>query len=182
MKKKILGLSLIACLFFGMNAFAQNACPESGKECKKEVCCKDGKDKKMKKKGDKNPFEGINLTDAQKQQLKELKAKRMEARKQKSEAMKAEKQKRDSVAMADRKKGMREYLDEVKAIIGPDNYVIFLENSYMSQSSPAKKGHGMKAHKMKGHKDGKKFDCCKDGKGPKQCKGEKGAKNPKTDK
>lgn len=172
MKKKILGLSLIACLFFGMNAFAQNACPENGKECKKEVCCKDGKDKKIKKKGMNNPFEGINLTDSQKQQLKDLKAKRMEARKLKAETMKAEKQKRDSAAFADRKKAKREYLDEIKAIIGPDNYVIFLENSYMSQGNPVKKGDAMKSHKMKGKKEGKKPACCK-GKMQKKVKDEK---------
>lgn len=136
MKKKILSLALAAITLASFNSMAQT--PDNAAAQQTENVGTRGRDIK---KGPKmqNPFEGLDLTDAQKDQLKALREKRAAERKARFEAMKQQKEagdrKRmerksfnDSTRMAERKK----YLEEVKAIVGPDNYVIFLENFYMN--------------------------------------------------
>lgn len=73
-------------------------------------------------------FTGMTLTDAQKTQLQELKAKRCSAKLDKMKARKAKRQHNDSTRMVDRRADRKQYLEEVKAIVGPDQYVIYLEN------------------------------------------------------
>lgn len=74
------------------------------------------------------PFEGLNLTDTQKQQLKELSEKQKQAR---TEAKK-EKAERKAEKKADRKALKRARLDEIKNILTPEQYVTFLENNYLN--------------------------------------------------
>jgi hypothetical protein len=87
------------------------------------------------------PFEGIELTDAQKEQLKALNDD-CAANQQKCNADKqAKKQaKRDA-----RKAAKKEQLAKVKAILTPEQYVTFLENQVVNQQEPKAGKKGMKA-------------------------------------
>lgn len=163
MKKKIFGLAMIAISLAAFNGMAQSSAPDT-KTCKENVC-KEKADCKMKKDGKKMKenkicaFEGLNLTDAQKAQLKELNSKRNEARKAQGEARKQEKQRNDSAIMAQRKAEKKAYLEEVKAIIGPDQYVIFLENMVMNGGGRDMQKAAMhKGMKPKMERGAKSFD------------------------
>ena len=176
MKKKVLGLALMAMALVGFNGMAQNNSQKNAQGCKAQTeCAKGGKGMKKEAREMKNPYEGLNLTDAQKSKLAELDSKRMADRKAKMEARKSDNkgQKADkSRNEADRKARMEarkadkmEYLKEVKAIIGPDQYVVFLENFYVNGGGnhnggkairQGKNGHKSMAHNkgMKGHRKG----------------------------
>lgn len=86
-------------------------------------------------------FEGLNLTEQQQTQLRALKENRrqqMKARKDSAKAEKAlskERMRAERKAMKEKKEAeRREYLKEVKKILGNDQYVVFLENQYVQQS------------------------------------------------
>lgn len=176
MKKKVFSLALIAASLFSATAFAQpkSESNSNGKSSIEKVRCEKGEKGKKQKMGDRkknrNPYEGLNLTEAQKNKLQQLDEKRAAERKVNAEARKAERQRKDSDRFAARKKAKKEYLEEVKAIIGPDQYVVFLENFYINGNGG---NHSGKA-KMVNHKQGK------DGKakmqGKKQRKGNLSAK------
>lgn len=102
-------------------------------------------------------FTGMTLTDAQKTQLQELKAKRCAARLDKMKARKAKRQHNDSTRMTDRRADRKQYLEEVKAIVGPDQYVIYLENVVLNAPNGHSRHHQgfMKSSKM--NKGDKKF-------------------------
>lgn len=110
------------------SSFAQT--PESASTCTVQECaapqnCTKAPAGARKAKAPKaDPFAGLTLTDAQKAQLQQLKEKRATARADKQQARKADIRRNDSTRMADRK----QYLEEVKEIIGPDQYVMYLEN------------------------------------------------------
>lgn len=138
MKKKVLGLALIAISAFTFSSVAQtqanvkNTATEQSKcdkkQCDKQIC---------------NPFEGMNLSDSQKEQLKKLNETRRAQRTEKAKAHK-EQQKADRAKRAEaRKAEKRAYLQNVKSIIGTENYVTYLEN--MVINGDRHKGH-------KGHK------------------------------
>lgn len=217
MKKRILGIAFMAMSLMAFNGMAQSTANSSNDAAKTEQCKKDGskkccggeKQKDGKKFGDRqkdgkkhgvkrggaNPFEGLNLTEAQKSQLQQLDTKRKAEREKKMEAFKAEKeqmkankqagkadqkdlaarkaemQKNDSVRSAARVADMREYLVQVKEIIGPDNYVKFLENVYVQGGAK-----GTKAIRQ-GQKGGKQMAHNKQGKSGKDRKQGKGQKN-----
>lgn len=167
MKKKVLGLALIAMSLMTVNSVAQtnannNTCPAN----KENVQCKKAPDNGKCKPA--CPFEGLNLTDAQKNQLKQLDTKREAARAEKKKEMKAEKQRRDSAKVADRRNAKKSYLAEIKSILTPEQYVTFLENSFMNggqyhdkafkQGKPGKDGKGMRHHGDRKGKDGKGKD------------------------
>ena len=129
MKKKILSLAVIAMSMFSINAVAQNPTTNNApaKECKKECKASQCNDKKCDKQCP-ALFSGMNLTTEQQAQFKALQEKRATKMRQRVENAKAQiqsdRRQNDSLRMADRKN----YLEEVKAIVGPDQYVIFLEN------------------------------------------------------
>ena len=142
MKKTVIGMALMAMALVGFNGMAQNTA-QSGKAQVENVKGKKGG--KMQAREKKNPYEGLTLTDAQKSKLAELDSKRMADRKAKMEARKAEGKKADKKSMTDaerkaakqakmqaRKAEKMEYLQEVKAIVGPEQYVVFLENMYVN--------------------------------------------------
>lgn len=174
MKKKILSIALIAMSLVSFTGVAQNvASSQSVSTEKVEKVKKDGrkddrKDKDGKKadrknKGEKkNPFAGMNLTEAQQQQLQQLNESRRAAREQQKMAKKETKQRNDSIKKAERIADKKAYLEQVKSIIGPDQYVVFLENAYVFNNGGQQKGmkahHGqqMKQGKHKGQKDGKR--------------------------
>lgn len=173
MKKKIFSVALLAMSLFAVNGIAQT--PSNSNNTQIENV----KGKKAEKKGErakKNPYEGLNLTDAQKTKLQQLDDKQKAQRRQKMEEMKANKeankaaQKADRTAMLEaRKAEKKSYLEEVKAIIGPDQYVVFLENFYINGGN-----QGGKSMKQAPH-DGKSFAHSKDMKG-KKGEGNKGGK------
>lgn len=147
MKKTIAGLALTALSLVPFTGMAQAPAPSApGKEqVKKEDrrACREAR----------NPFEGLDLTEAQQTQLRSLAEKRQAARAEKAQARKEAKKKDDSQRRDDR----RAYLDEVKGIIGPEKYVVFLENMYVNGGArdkamkPGRHGHD----KAKGCKAGK---------------------------
>lgn len=155
MKKKFFAMALAAITLAPFGAVAQNnkACNLQGKAaCVAEQCGNPGQCKK-----DACPFDGLNITDAQKSQLQQLNASRREARKAEAQARKADKRSCDSARVAQRRADRQDYLKQVKAIIGPEQYVVFLENFYVNgggQKRPGGKavigqGRMAKAHGMR---------------------------------
>lgn len=172
MKKKILGLALIAMSFVTFTSMAQSNSSDSSTTRQEKV--KTIKENRKGNRPEKNPFEGMNLTETQKSQLKQLDEKRKAERQQKAEARKAEKTaKADKAAkMAERRAAKKAYLDEVKAIIGPEQYVVFLENMYTDNGGHRHgnkaaigqgKGSKGKAARRGGHGNRKGNGTCKPG-------------------
>lgn len=163
MKKTVLGLAIAAMSFTAFGTMAQttnnnNAVATSNNE---QVCTANTKCPK----GECNLFEGLNLTDTQKAQLQKLNADRKASREQLAKARKENKMRTDSAARADRRASKKQYLEEVKAIIGPDQYVTFLENVYINggngqrpgnKAAFAKENRG-KAHAMRPGKGDRKL-------------------------
>lgn len=179
MKKKVLSLAFAAISLVAFNGMAQtnndNTSNVSNKECVnkntcvngntcangnvcvngntcangKKACPNVGKARKAGKHAKANPFEGINLTEAQKSRLQQLDTKRKAARQEQAQAKKDMKQRNDSARKADRIASKKAYLEEIKAIVGPENYVIFLENMYVNGGN----GHGNKAALSQRHGD-----------------------------
>lgn len=130
MKKKILGLALIAMTLTAFNGMAQN--PDNNTAKAKQECVKGKKADKQDCRQQLCPFAGMNLTDAQKTQLQQLDSKRKAARQAQVQARNEKKQEMKNDRLAERQAAKKAYLEEVKAIIGPDNYVVFLENFYVN--------------------------------------------------
>lgn len=162
MKKKVLGLALVAMSLIAFNGMAQNSSDQTNtvnkenvksKKNEKGSCCKAA-----------NPFEGLNLNDSQKSQLQQLDSKRKAAREQQAQTRKETKQRNDSARMAARRADKKSYLEEVKAIIGPEQYVVFLENMYVNGGgkqnggkTAMKNGKNRKG-KLTGHRNGQSKD------------------------
>lgn len=109
-------------------------CPATAANCAPANC------------GRPDPYKGLNLTSAQKEKLNQLDASRRHDRIDKAQIRMADRQRNDSLRRADRKN----YLEEVKAIVGPDQYVIYLENIVLD--SPRGNGNHHKAF-AKGSRD-----------------------------
>lgn len=142
MKKTILALAVVAVSLVSVPAYAQKK-GNKNVQCT-EQCAGDAKCSEQCKPGGCNDvcepatcgtkkcdgprtmcvFEGLNLTDAQKQQLKDVKkpGKRM--------AEQCAQQRADRARQLRAAKAA--YLQEIKAILTPEQYVEFLENSYLS--------------------------------------------------
>ena len=99
------------------SALAQSVCGNN--ECGPKSKCN---------KGECAAFEGLNLTDAQKTALAQLKADR------KNKAIEAKKQKRqaDSLSRVARRAERLDYLHQIQKILTPDQYVTFLENTIVN--------------------------------------------------
>lgn len=164
MKKKILSFALLAAM--SATAFAQTpiqACASPQRACETEVCIEGVSF---------DPFSTLNLTEQQRTQLDALK----QQRPSKEDIQKARQEKKD-MRQAERKN----YLNQVKAILTPEQYVEFLEVSYLTpqQGFRANKGmqRGAKNLDLKGRKDGKKKDGVKcDKKDGKKCDKQKSEK------
>ncbi|MDE5858751.1 MAG: hypothetical protein K2H32_10420 [Muribaculaceae bacterium] len=111
---------------------------------------KDNKDCKKSDRAQYNPFDGLNLTESQMQQLAALKSERNQGqRPDKKEQMTPEQRQQKMKEMKqERENRSREYLAKVKSILTPEQYVSFLENVAVHKSH----------HKMKARKDDRRHD------------------------
>lgn len=194
MKKKILGLAIVALSMVSFTTMAQTPdgvpspekkeCQAPGKECKgpKKDCKGKGKDCKAKQgRGQRDPFAGLSLTDAQKQQLSDLKARRDSMRAQKAQAARADRQHKDSVDMSQRRADRQQYLAEVKTILGPDQYVVYLENLVLDSPQQGRQAHQGDNRGIRADKHQKHFakDAKADKGGKQKAKADKGSKHDK---
>ena len=140
MKKKIFGIAalVLALSISGFSASARTSCDNnstcSDTNCAPAQCsaAKQSKDCCAKKP---SIFDGLDLTDAQKQQLKALDDKFAADRKALAEKTKAEKVKAGDDIRKARQEARRKYLADVKSVIGDKKYVEFLENYYLNTPS-----------------------------------------------
>lgn len=130
MKKKVLGMAVVAVSFLSFNAMAQTDCakpcdnPCNKKECR-PACVKKGKRQCP------NPFDGLNLTSEQQIKLKEMAT----CNKTSTECKQKQRACRDSIARVQR----QDYLNQVKSVLTPEQYVKFLENMVVNQSKGGRK-------------------------------------------
>lgn len=143
MKKKILGMALIAASFMAFGANAQNntncrtVCPEgNAQNCPApragECPASNYGDCRQGKQCDLGCFAGIELTETQKTQLKQLCETRRADRDKQRKAYREEKKRIDNSRREARQADRKAYLEQVKTILGPEKYVQFLENNYMN--------------------------------------------------
>lgn len=140
MNKKLIVAALGLCALVATPAaFAQTSGNDNGK---KELKA----DKRGGKRGAEapNPFEGLNLTADQQTKLEALKKECKEARMAKAETRQKQVQERKNVNREEAKKARTEELAKIKAILTPEQYVKFLENSYLTGR------HGKKGAKDNG--------------------------------
>lgn len=138
MKKTVLGLAIAAMSFTAFGTMAQTTTCNNAATCNNEQVCTANTNCT---KAECSLFEGLNLTDTQKAQLQKLNADRKASREQLAKARKENKMRTDSAARVDRRASKKEYLEEVKAIIGPDQYVTFLENVYINGGNGQRPGN-----------------------------------------
>lgn len=156
MKIKSIIIALATIFSLGVTASAQtpDACRP---DCKKNECLKEcRRDKKECRRQAPDPFEGIVLTQQQKEKLAAIPCPRQvmnAARENKTEAdsMKANPALRKEMARNVR----TNYLNQVKTVLTPDQYVQFLENYYVA--NPAMKAKKDKASGK--HRSGKHKKC-----------------------
>lgn len=182
MNKKIFSLALAAVVVLGSSFSAMAGKPKKEKiescqaqtECTaaqaQECGCPDGKGQRP------DPFSGLNLTADQQAKLEALK---QEVRKERQVATQRMRQAADSIRQEGKrakregrheaveagqqlKRGERgaqmatergrQWLAKVKEILTPEQYVQYLENSYVQQTSrPGKKGPEKRHHDGRGH-------------------------------
>ena len=166
MKKTILTSIIIAASMLAFPAMAQTsdavtAKTEQTAKTKKshrsdEKCKEQCQQHKMKKV---SAFEGITLTEAQKESLKALRPERPQA------GEKKDRQKADSVRnFPDRNKMRADYVNAVKGVLTPEQYVVFLENIVIRDAQIPGSGR-MDRHHMR---MGDKAKLHKEGKGPRR--------------
>lgn len=151
MKKIILSFAILFAT--SMSAFAVSSHQADNSKQKTEI--KKGKGNKHR--GAErafstfNQFEGLDLTDEQKAQIMELQKsidfgkggkKDKEALAQMTDEQKKEMQ---EAAQENRQNAMKNYLDGIKNILTPEQYVQFLENSYLNQNDKFSRGVGNRA-------------------------------------
>lgn len=107
-------------------------------------------------------FEGLDLTEQQKSQLKTLKENQRKEMKARVDSAKAARKEAKAEARAERKAMKerreaehREYLKEVKKILGNDKYVMFLENQYVQDAGRPESGMDKRMAPVKGKKHAK---------------------------
>lgn len=175
MKKLFLSLAILAVSSLSIMADDNKVC-NNNNECKAKTECV-----KSKKEGrrfcETRAFEGLNLTDAQKAKLDELKKNCDEQKKKDAFCQNKEcnkpgclkkdcevrknmtpEQKKQLKAEAKAKKleMKKKNLEQIKSILTPEQYTKFLENNYLS-SSKMKHGKDGKEFSKGHHKGGKKF-------------------------
>lgn len=138
MKKTIFGFAALVLALAGFSASAQTS-GDNTTTCSDTNCstteCTVAKKARGQRAQKPSIFEGLDLTDAQKQQLKDLDTKFAADRKEVAEKAKAEKAKAGDEIRKARQEARRKYLADVKSIVGDKKYVEFLENYYLNTPS-----------------------------------------------
>lgn len=148
MKKKVLGIMMAAMTLLAAPAVAQStqngnnvtSCSSQRQECvvNSATCPVAPQDCAVNPTGNPKdcrrvcPYEGLNLTADQKNKLAELDARIAKSRKEAKASLKEDRKKVDSTKVQARKTLRKDYLDSVKAIVGPEQYVVFLENFFVN--------------------------------------------------
>lgn len=135
MNKKVFILGLTALCGASFSALAANQ-PDSKTPEVKETRAVCPKECRLPA-----PFAGLDITEVQRSQLNDLNARVRQERKDAARTARAEKGERNKAARQARIDAKKKYLAEVKSILGPEKYVEFLENSYIS-GAKAGKGRG----------------------------------------
>lgn len=143
MKSKILAIAMAAALFFSLNASAQNR--QGHRECTDRQCALTDNPDSAFCRADAGmlPFSGLNLTEAQSEQIAKLNKERIAAKKARSAEFKDAKTKQQNRRCEDR----RNYLASVKSILTPEQYTTFLENQYVNGQGKGTKNFNKKFHK-----------------------------------
>lgn len=147
MRKKIFAIAIAIASLTGIGAFAQKPANCPAAPCQEKVC-----EREPKACPNGRLFAGLDLTDAQKQELCKLTLEcdslcrnaRMECR--------GLRERNDSTCRAGIRADKEKYLSEVKKVLGNDKYVTFLENYYLTSGH---RGKGVPAGKGMRFKDGK---------------------------
>lgn len=137
MRKKILVMALIVAGAFSVSTVAQN---KDSKDCPKKECTAKQDCKKSS-----CPFEGMNLTDAQKTQIKTLNGQMKDSRKE----IKDKRKDNAKEIKASREAAQTKYNEGLKKILTPEQYTQYLEKQLKNKDS------------RKGGKHMKKADNCK---------------------
>lgn len=161
MKKKVIGFIVAIAAITSGSVFAQNKTDQNNGKPQTECCntAKEGKKGKGEKKGPKfNAFEGIQLTADQQQKLQVLrqglgpvkltKEQKENLKKENKNLTDEQKKQKKTERKAQKSAAKKNYLNGVKGILTPDQYVMFLENVYLYSPQP-QKVMGQKKGKMK---------------------------------
>ena len=154
MKKKVLGLALIMMSLTAFSGMAQTS-SNTEQTRQENVTAKAMPEKKaVQARSMEKAFEGIDLNSDQKARLKKIADKQKDVCRQMRSKQKAVRLKNDSVGRMERRAAKKAYLEEVKQVVGPEQYVVFLENMYVNGGGSHQKA---KAYNMSHNKDGKKM-------------------------
>lgn len=157
MKKKIITAAIMIAALCGADAVsaakpgkvrADRPCAEAcTTQCGDSACLRQGPYDEI--------FAGLNLTPEQQQKLKDLKPAKPQAR---QSGERADRQRPDSAAMAkrraERRQARQDYLNGVKSVLTPDQYVAFLEAVVVEQ--PGRPGSAPQARRFS--KEGRRSD------------------------
>lgn len=184
MKKIFICMMLVGALLSGSSVYAQNPVEgTTGASVQKEKTQK--KNERKGKKMDRpafNPFDGIQLTEDQQNRLQTLRKglgpvelnKDQQAKiKENSNLSSEQKQQLKKERNAKRLETKKNYLNGVKEILTPEQYIVFLENVYLySPQDQGMKGQAPSKKVMKSNKKTMKSDrkIQKSGKRSKQTK------------
>ncbi|MCM1356858.1 MAG: hypothetical protein NC212_10690 [Staphylococcus sp.] len=153
MKKTFLSIAVFLAAMTGVSASAQSQSPQNctnpNTTCSQKSCAP--KESKCN-----NPFAGLNLTEQQQSQLKALNCPNVKGKQCKQQSSKDERQAQKQQKAQQKQQARKDYLAQVKSILTPEQYVQFLENSYLERGARQKPhhGHAAKAHgNKKGGKD-----------------------------
>lgn len=155
--KKLFVAAIAAIISFGgMNTFAQT---EIQNPVQKEQTgkCTENKCNADKKQCNQKAFEGIQLTADQQTRINELNQKQAQKMKEARAQMKDRKKEMKKQCAESRKAAKREYLNEIKQILTPEQYVAYLENIALNQHHNKAFMHNknVRVKNHRHHRDGK---------------------------
>lgn len=155
MIKKIIGAALTAVILISAPTYAQSKDSASTAKRGKFTCVMPPRKDIHKSECNltqslcyPNEFEGMKLSDKQKEQLKTLKTCRSKSDcKSPQKGIRGDKRCDRDKMRHDCKEARKKYLEEVKKIVGNKNYTIYLENYYINSGNKP----GDKVRMKKGH-------------------------------
>lgn len=156
MNKKFITGALALSVLLPMTAFANN--PTDNGNCQgPRPCateCPAPNDSTCGRCAGPDVFAGITLTETQRAAIDNLNNSRRQACRGRQDARRQDRQARAESARQE----LRRYLDRVKAILTPEQYVTFLENIALNQRRPGdrnsaqgRRGNGHRVHTDHGH-------------------------------